>query len=408
MHRSTALRANELQCKSRAVGEHTKCRCQLMDFEENRTKVDGITEGCADSEGQQQATPASVTAGARPEVLPSEDAAQLEPEGHVGARHDRCLHHGASTPPLQLLTPPLSRLAAARNNSVRRLRRQAARLRHSVELTNRRSRRNRSGRHEATSAASISGEETNATNITSTTGIGLPNISTSISRATPTTTSLRSLITPSNSAVRVLFRQHLPGHLYSQQQTIPGASDSLTSNNSGNAINQSVVSSGASGDSIIAPAATHPINYNHHLNQQRQRQAAIVEASRRLIERQIETLQDADSRRWNFDFRNCRPMNQPDHRFYGHRVQRCARLNRSNSLGDDTDRSISSANRRLCDPEPDLANSQSDSQGDDGSNGTSENDNTTDSERRQLQATGARSVGGPTKSRNFKPLNDQN
>lgn len=43
--------------------------------------------------------------------------------------------------------------------------------------------------------------------------------------------------------------------------------------------------------------------------------AAIVNANRRLIARQIEAIQMADSRRWNFDFRHCRPMNQSGHRY---------------------------------------------------------------------------------------------
>jgi len=43
--------------------------------------------------------------------------------------------------------------------------------------------------------------------------------------------------------------------------------------------------------------------------------ASIVSANRRLIERQIEAIQVADSRRWNFDFRNCRPLSQSGHRY---------------------------------------------------------------------------------------------
>lgn len=47
--------------------------------------------------------------------------------------------------------------------------------------------------------------------------------------------------------------------------------------------------------------------------QGRQQQAVnIVDINRRLIERQIEAIQAADSRRWNFDFRNCRPLLQSD------------------------------------------------------------------------------------------------
>lgn len=42
---------------------------------------------------------------------------------------------------------------------------------------------------------------------------------------------------------------------------------------------------------------------------------SVINASRRLIERQIEAIQVADSRRWNFDFRNCRPLDTPGHRY---------------------------------------------------------------------------------------------
>lgn len=43
--------------------------------------------------------------------------------------------------------------------------------------------------------------------------------------------------------------------------------------------------------------------------------SSIVSANRRLIERQIEALQAADSRRWNFNFRECRPLAQAGHRY---------------------------------------------------------------------------------------------
>lgn len=48
---------------------------------------------------------------------------------------------------------------------------------------------------------------------------------------------------------------------------------------------------------------------------QQQPSISVVSASRRLIERQIEAIQVADSHRWNFDFRNCRPLNAPGHRY---------------------------------------------------------------------------------------------
>lgn len=41
----------------------------------------------------------------------------------------------------------------------------------------------------------------------------------------------------------------------------------------------------------------------------------IVNANRRLIERQIEAIQAADSHRWNFDFQNCQPLTQTGHRY---------------------------------------------------------------------------------------------
>lgn len=42
---------------------------------------------------------------------------------------------------------------------------------------------------------------------------------------------------------------------------------------------------------------------------------SIVNANRRLIERQIEEIQSNDGRRWNFDFRNCRPLAVSGHRY---------------------------------------------------------------------------------------------
>lgn len=89
-------------------------------------------------------------------------------------------------------------------------------------------------------------------------------------------------VTSSVNAVRVLFRnrelQRLQRHQQQQQTSNP----------------QSQTSSGR----------TQILN-----------RASLVSANRRLIERQIEAIQAADSRRWNFDFRNCRPLARAGHRY---------------------------------------------------------------------------------------------
>ena len=90
------------------------------------------------------------------------------------------------------------------------------------------------------------------------------------------------------AAARILFRDQ-------QLQLLRNAIDNnnrptLSSNNNGN---------------VTVSRATRPIN----------RSPSIVEFNRRLIERQIEAIRMADSRRWNFDFRNCRPLNISGHRF---------------------------------------------------------------------------------------------
>lgn len=85
----------------------------------------------------------------------------------------------------------------------------------------------------------------------------------------------------STNAVRVLFRDR--GR---EQVSINQAS-------------QLISQAAADGESVAgAPVTRRPSN-------------SVVNANRRLIERQIEAIQVADSRRWNFDFRNCRPLYEP-------------------------------------------------------------------------------------------------
>lgn len=99
--------------------------------------------------------------------------------------------------------------------------------------------------------------------------------------------SLESDFSQSVSAVRVLFRDQHP--LQRQQVNL----------NTNNPITGNRVSHSARLSRQLSASST----------------TAIVDANRRLIERQIEAMQEADSRRWNFDFRNCRPLNQSGHRY---------------------------------------------------------------------------------------------
>lgn len=202
-----------------------------------------------------------------------------------------------STPPSQVLSPTSSPLRPP--NLARRLRRQAARLRHSIEVANRRFERRclqlQSLQRQRDGSTTERGE---ATNITSTIG---------------------------NPAVRALFREHSQ-----QQQQVRGVfPDSMVQSYSGNTVNSSSRSDSIGEQHMVA---THPITMRQ--------QAVVVEANRRLIERQIDAIREADGRRWNFDFSNCRPLNQSNHRYYGHQPQRCLRSNRSERSNDDNNNEI--------------------------------------------------------------------
>lgn len=102
----------------------------------------------------------------------------------------------------------------------------------------------------------------------------------------------------SNSAVRVLFRDHQQQQVIGGQCSSGGTSHGHHSGQiTGNTCNE--VESSIEGD----PGPPFALSLS------------VAEANRRLIERQIEAMRAADSRRWNFDFANCAPMNQPGHRY---------------------------------------------------------------------------------------------
>jgi hypothetical protein len=114
-----------------------------------------------------------------------------------------------------------------------------------------------------------------------------------------------SLRPVSNSAVRVLFRDQQQQQR--QQVVMSGrrASETSISIDSGRHI------TGAT----FANSQHQHREPNRAAFVDRQRSISIAETSRRLIERQLEAMQEADSRRWNFDFRACRPMHQSGHRY---------------------------------------------------------------------------------------------
>lgn len=146
-----------------------------------------------------------------------------------------------------------------------------------------------------------------------------------------------------SSVVRVLFRdqqeqqQQHPQEQQQRQNVIRGQSVSHTSS---------------------IGLTVRPVNQS----------ASIVEANRRLVERQIEAIQMADSTRWNFDFRNCRPMH-----LAGHRYVHC-------SVIDSTDADDNNNNN-------DNINNNNNINHDDNTNNNSTN---------------------TTTQRNCRPLNDQN
>lgn len=85
----------------------------------------------------------------------------------------------------------------------------------------------------------------------------------------------------SNPAVRILFRE--------QQLQL---------------LRQQVIS----GREARAASPSGTCTSSEQSQNQNRAAASIIEANRRLIERQIEAIREADSRRWNFDFRNCQPL----------------------------------------------------------------------------------------------------
>lgn len=109
------------------------------------------------------------------------------------------------------------------------------------------------------------------------------------------------IVTPQVNAVRVLFKdqQDKEQALPQQNQLIGHQQQDLAD---GTLPQQTTI---IGGDRIVRPV-------NRVVPQL---QATIVSANRQLIERQIEAIQEADSRRWNFDFRTCRPLDLTDHRY---------------------------------------------------------------------------------------------
>lgn len=143
---------------------------------------------------------------------------------------------------------------------------------------------------------------------------------------------------PSVNAVRVLFRSSSGHQLSSATSALVNNNYSLnaTSNNGHNLLRQ------------------------HH-------QQSIVNANRRLIERQIEAVREIDSLRWNFDFRNCRPLG-----LAGHRYVHCNPVETTTTTTTRDDATVSqplqtnsaenitnNANNRTCRPIHDQNNQQS-------------------------------------------------
>lgn len=113
------------------------------------------------------------------------------------------------------------------------------------------------------------------------------------------------------NAVRVLFKnqQDKEQALPQQQQQLILSNHPEIPANGGNS------QRGVQAQPVTPPAA--PAVSRGSVGQlSRRLQAPIVSANRRLIERQIEAMQEADSRRWNFDFRACRPLDLADHRYF--------------------------------------------------------------------------------------------
>jgi len=264
--------------------------------------------------------------------------------------------------PLRFQTPP---------TLARRLRRRAARMRHSIDVANRRLERRRLLHQQGEQGSRVA---------------------TRVSAAALARSSLNFQASIGNPAVRVLFRDQI-----GQQQQDNRRAGSLVRSHSANAIN---IASGRSvggqacdsSHSLMAQdLASYPIGT-------RQRDA-VVEASRRLIERQIDAIREADSRRWNFDFSTCQPMHQPNHRYHGHQRQRY--LGYTGQFGRESDLNNNTRESAISD-DIHSGNVQTDD------HRSSENDNLNDDaqQQRQNQQIGSTVRGG--QSRNFKPLNDQN
>lgn len=131
-----------------------------------------------------------------------------------------------------------------------------------------------------------------------------------------TNTSNQGLLASHANAVRVLFKDHqdkeqeLPPHDLEQQQVIQVDYDQGVAAAAAAPTQQTTNTTNTSIRTTTGSGFLRPVN-----RVAPQVQATIVSANRRLIERQIEAIQEADSRRWNFNFRACRPLGLADHRY---------------------------------------------------------------------------------------------
>lgn len=121
--------------------------------------------------------------------------------------------------------------------------------------------------------------------------------------ATLASSSTVNQTTNSNTAVRVLFREHQIQLRRSRQPQANSGCVTLVRTR------PRLISRSLSDDSrsLCGPNECRLQLANL------QSPASIIDLNRQLIERQIETIREANSRRWNFDFGNCLPLDQIAH-----------------------------------------------------------------------------------------------
>lgn len=237
-----------------------------------------------------------------------------------------------STPPSQILSSwSLVTGGSMRPtpNSVRRTNRHLARLRHSIALSHRRLERHRlrqqMQRVVQQSLLTQSQNQSSPPNQQLTQdGIMAPSYNNRSSYHTSPNQQQTRLLTNStistmttttsigNSAVRALFRDHLQMRREQIAETQPAVPDYPILHISGSSCSSdSREASSMQIQDTVAASRDH--HQQHHMNHRQQ--LAVADASRRLIERQIDMIRNADALRWNFDFRGSRPLNRAGHRY---------------------------------------------------------------------------------------------